>query len=259
MSFTEEEIDGLSVRGYRPSAQENLKLTGRRLRAEERRVRFYKRAFIITISLLIVSLLLQCGAGSSSLGLTAARAADVDSSAGDAATANENLKPAVEKSRTLTAGEGAALPDALPSDPVMRAKLAAAQNYIASVNRHVDAAHVAYLFVSTSWKARMDPPANFWLFVAIAADDGGRESSFYVDCLGGAGERGLLQVHPNHRDSMRRMGLDYDKEPDRLMWAAIHIRQQLAKGHSLYHALLPWRARRDQALRLFRRLTDGEV
>ncbi len=62
----------------------------------------------------------------------------------------------------------------------------------------------------------------------------GYESTFNVACIGGAGERGLLQIHPCHRKRMSAMGLRYGSEPDRLYF-----------GLLLYswHGLAPWGVR----------------
>lgn len=47
------------------------------------------------------------------------------------------------------------------------------------------------------------------------------ESGFRPDARGRAGERGLLQVHPCHRTSMKRMGLDFDNPADVLVYGAL--------------------------------------
>ena len=45
------------------------------------------------------------------------------------------------------------------------------------------------------------------------------ESRWDPEAVGAAGERGLLQVHPVHRQAMASAGLDYDQESDRIKWA----------------------------------------
>jgi hypothetical protein len=78
------------------------------------------------------------------------------------------------------------------------------------------------------------------LFAALAR----YESRFDPACVGGAGERGLLQIHPCHKRRMRDAGLDFDSEVDRLSFAA-----------SLYKSrgLQPWTVRA-KAQREYRRL-----
>ena len=48
------------------------------------------------------------------------------------------------------------------------------------------------------------------------------ESRMDPYAIGKAGERGLLQVHPIHREAMRQIGLSFDSEADRIEWA-VHL------------------------------------
>ena len=41
------------------------------------------------------------------------------------------------------------------------------------------------------------------------------------DVVGALGERGACQIHPLHRERMVSIGLDFDQERDRLIWAGI--------------------------------------
>lgn len=69
------------------------------------------------------------------------------------------------------------------------------------------------------------------------------ESGFDDSCVGAAGERGLLQVHPCHKRAMRAAGLDFADGADRIAFAC---QLWAARG------LLPWTTRR-AALRDYRR------
>jgi len=132
----------------------------------------------------------------------------------------------------------------LPDDPVMTAKIEAATVYINSVNPEVNAREVARLLITASWEAGLDP--GFWLLVAISEF----ETHFRLRRIGKGGERGLLQIHPIHKTSMRRAGLDFYAERDRLLFGAQLITGRLSKGESLPSALRPWTVHLD-ALRRF--------
>ena len=45
------------------------------------------------------------------------------------------------------------------------------------------------------------------------------ESRWDTTVVGAAGERGVLQIHPIHRGAMAAVGLDYESEHDRIIWA----------------------------------------
>jgi soluble lytic murein transglycosylase-like protein len=104
----------------------------------------------------------------------------------------------------------------------------------------VDAEQVANLLVDAGTANGVDP----LLLMCLAR----YESTFNVADVGAAGERGLLQVHPCHRRAMKRAGLDFYTEADRLAFAC-----------RLYNAqgLKPWTVRR-RALALYDELR-GEV
>jgi hypothetical protein len=61
------------------------------------------------------------------------------------------------------------------------------------------------------------------------------ESKFDDGAVGHAGERGLLQIHPCHKRSMARMGLDFNNSADRVAFACV-----LWDGSGLR----PWSTRR---------------
>ena len=73
------------------------------------------------------------------------------------------------------------------------------------------------------------------------------ESRYNVDTTGAAGERGLLQIHPCHKAAMRKAGLSFDSEADRLTFACMLYK---ARGWS------PW-AVRGKAKREYERI-QGE-
>ncbi len=76
------------------------------------------------------------------------------------------------------------------------------------------------------------------------------ESGFSMKCIGGAGERGLLQCHPCHQAAMRRAGLDWTDEHDRLTFCLrCLIFPHLDAGQSLRRALSAWPNTRGRALR----------
>jgi hypothetical protein len=108
--------------------------------------------------------------------------------------------------------------------------------YIAECNPRVDSLALARMFVAAEAPGGMDA-----LMMACLAR---YESGFDTGCTGGAGERGLLQVHPCHRRAMREAGLDFASERDRLAFA-----QNLYKARGLR----PWTVRR-RALRDYRSL-----
>lgn len=45
------------------------------------------------------------------------------------------------------------------------------------------------------------------------------ESRWKPNAVGSAGERGLFQIHPLHRSAMATVGLDFEREADRTLWA----------------------------------------
>lgn len=47
------------------------------------------------------------------------------------------------------------------------------------------------------------------------------ESKFDDGAVGSAGERGLLQVHPCHKRSMAKIGLDFNTGTDRVAYACV--------------------------------------
>jgi len=150
--------------------------------------------------------------------------------------------------------------DGYRSDPVFDGKVAAAAEYIASVNPNVDAEAVATELVQASLRANLGEPGNFWLLVALAR----YESTFDPNAVGDAGERGLLQLHPVHWDEeyRRRLGLipvtpplvsaglTPDNFADCTLYAAIMLSTSIAKGKSLAQALRPWTPRK-RVLRLY--------
>lgn len=73
------------------------------------------------------------------------------------------------------------------------------------------------------------------------------ESRFNEGAIGRAGERGLLQVHPCHKRSMARMGLDFMSGPDRIAFACVLWNAQ---------GLRPWSTRR-AAQRDYNAWSDG--
>lgn len=65
--------------------------------------------------------------------------------------------------------------------------------HIKSVNPKVDNTHIAMSIYDESKKAGIDP-----LFTTAIIE---KESTYRVNCLGAAHERGLMQIHPCHRHS----------------------------------------------------------
>lgn len=72
------------------------------------------------------------------------------------------------------------------------------------------------------------------------------ESTFRVSARGAAGERGLVQIHPCHKGSMRKCGLDFGSEVDRIAFA-----EQLFASRGWQ----PWSVRK-RATREYARLQD---
>jgi hypothetical protein len=66
------------------------------------------------------------------------------------------------------------------------------------------------------------------------------ESGFDKTDTGSAGEKGLIQIHTCHKRSMKKAGLDYSVEADRIRWGCMMIRSRLDNGKSLHQAIKPW-------------------
>jgi len=110
------------------------------------------------------------------------------------------------------------------------------QAYIAEVNGAVDAAAVVALLYEAGTANGVDP----LLLLALAR----YESRFNIADVGGAGERGLLQIHPCHKRSMKRAGLDFYSEADRLTFACMMMKRS---------GLKPWTVRR-RAMKLYEQI-----
>ena len=174
--------------------------------------------------------------------VTAASAAslEVDSEEAQAAstsaredTGEAGLAPTTKVSRfSAFFGKGGdALAPALPPAPAPYAA------YLASHARAgVDCAQAWELIVAACMRWADDnpdlPPPDPAVLLVLAA----HESELRTWAVGSHGERGLLQVHPDHDAGMRSMGLDPLSEPDRLLFA-------LYLYH--WHGWQPWSVRRD--------------
>ena len=109
--------------------------------------------------------------------------------------------------------------------------------YIETINPKVDATVAAKYLCDAAAKKQLD----VWLLVAVAQ----HESTFRVSVVGGAGERGLIQVHPVHCPCMEKHGLDLDSDYDVVLEGAIMMRERFDNGKSLYATLQPWSVRHD--------------
>lgn len=92
------------------------------------------------------------------------------------------------------------------------------------------------------------------LLACIAAP----ESSFNPASCGNVGERGLIQINPNHKASMHRAGLDFNCEADRLRYGCLLITAAIDSGKGLRRALQPWRNTRNEALDQYYALLSSE-
>lgn len=139
-------------------------------------------------------------------------------------------------------------------DPVFEAKVAHAAEYIAQHNSKVDAEKVGRMHVTASLEARLSPPADYKLLLALAL----YESTFKLGAVNRtSGAKGLLQLMPSvHDNPMRAAGLDPDDEYDRLLYGALMIAWEQGKGASVYYALRAWRwdGVRDRALNEWRNI-----
>lgn len=75
------------------------------------------------------------------------------------------------------------------------------------------------------------------------------ESGFKSWTKGSAGEMGELQIHPTHTRSMKKAGLSFSENDDRILWGFMMIAGRIASGIKsgssklLYRAMSPWTTR----------------
>ena len=85
-------------------------------------------------------------------------------------------------------------------------------DYVHRYNPKIDPAPVVWAILHACYDGDCDP---IWMMVYAR-----RESTFNVaDRNRSTGCMGLMQIHPCHRKSMKAMGLDFDSEHDRLLFA----------------------------------------
>jgi len=112
------------------------------------------------------------------------------------------------------------------------------EDYI-SVSKHLvkgtDVAEVAELIVTCAEEGKLDP----WVLVFIAE----REAGFDIWNVSGAGERGLLQVHPIHVYRFNDYGLDWSDYADCFRFGVCMLREGATKGKTLYSSMRPWSVR----------------
>lgn len=114
--------------------------------------------------------------------------------------------------------------------------------YIGSINSNVDSVLVAKFICDAARAQGLDP----WLLVAVAQF----ESTYWIEARGGAGERGLLQVHPCHFPRFKAYGCDPENSYDVVRFGAAMMRESLDKGYDLNRTLEPW-AVRYKAMKLY--------
>ena len=112
------------------------------------------------------------------------------------------------------------------------------EEYISSsshTTKDACAEDVAELIVTVAEEQKLDP----WVLVFIAE----RESGFNIWIVGGAGERGLLQVHPIHVYRFNDYGLDWSDYADCFRFGVCMLREGATKGKTLYSSMRPWSVR----------------
>jgi len=130
------------------------------------------------------------------------------------------------------------------------AKYQQAQAYILSVNPCAkDSALAAKYLVDASHEAQLG--WGWRLLAAISRYETGEK--FNVKARGKAGERGLLQVHPIHRQAVKDAGLDYNDPFDCVLYGAVMLAISERKGYNLHRALEPWSVR-ELAIKEYRRI-----
>ena len=89
---------------------------------------------------------------------------------------------------------------------------------ITAANASVNATEAATLLLAAGECNDTDP----LLLAALARF----ESHYRRNRIGAAGERGMLQIHPCHKKSMKAAGLDFYSEADRLTYACMLYAEQ---------------------------------
>lgn len=146
---------------------------------------------------------------------------------------HDSAKRAIVKRMARRAGQEIAGAAVKVPGPLVRWTIA---RYIRDCDPSLDADSLARTFWDSGTAGGMSP--------LLMASLGRYESSFDPGDIGAAGELGMLQVHPIHRHSMSRAGLQFGNREDELAFACILYRSE---------GLRPW-AVRAKAQRDYERL-----